>query len=108
MIVNVFNSRVSQEEGGPSIDSEGNIAFHQAIIKASDNIFISQFGEIVRAALHHTIYMSVLAAVDHVESIDSHRKLLEVIERHNPEQAYVAMSRVLSRTMLDLELRRPA
>lgn len=102
LIVNAFNSMVSQDESGPSIDSEGDIAFHQAIIKASGNIFISQFGGIVRAALHHTIYMSVRAAADHAESIESHRKLLEAIERRNPEQAYVEMSRVLRRTMLDM------
>jgi len=101
-IVNAFNRMTSKNQNGVMIDSEGDIDFHQAIIKASGNIFISQFGGIVRAALYHTIYMSVRAATDHAESIESHRLLLEAIERRNPEQSYMAMSRVLSRTMLDM------
>ena len=101
-ITRAYRQMVKNDEAGTTIDSEGDIAFHQEIIRASGNIFISQFRGAIRAALHHTIHMSVRAADDHAESIDNHKRLLDAIERRNPQRAYQAMIDVLSRAMLDM------
>ncbi len=89
------------------IDQEGDMAFHEAIIKASGNLFISQFGGVIRAALYHTINLSVRALQNHAESIDNHRRLLNAIESRNSPEAYAAMVHVLERTMTDMKIQNP-
>lgn len=101
-ISRTYKQMVKNENADSAIDTEGDIAFHQAIIRASGNIFISQFRGAIRAALYHTIHMSVRAAEDHAESIANHKRLLDAIERRNPEQAYSAMVDVLKRAMIDM------
>ncbi|MDT8421333.1 MAG: FadR/GntR family transcriptional regulator [Desulfuromonadales bacterium] len=87
-----------------SIDPEGDVAFHQSIIKASGNMFVAQFGGAIRAALHHTIYLSGKEAIDQVQSIENHRQLLHAIENHDARNAYHIMGRILKLTVADLGL----
>ncbi|MDH4018847.1 MAG: FadR family transcriptional regulator [Xanthomonadales bacterium] len=89
------------------INPQGDMAFHEAIINASGNLFISQFGGVIRAALFHTISSSVRALHDHSESIENHRRLLNAIESRNPQQAYAAMVQVLQRTLTDMKILNP-
>ncbi|TFG62074.1 MAG: FadR family transcriptional regulator [Nitrospirales bacterium] len=84
--------------------TEADIEFHKAIIKASGNLFVAQFGGAVRAALHHTIYLSNKASVDHRDSYECHRRVLDSIENRNAKGAYAAMGRVLRNTISDLGL----
>lgn len=89
------------------IDQEGDMAFHEAIIKASGNLFVSQFGSVIRAALYHTINLSVRALNNHATSIDNHRRLLNAIEGRNSQKAYSAMVCVLEQTMTDMNIQNP-
>lgn len=89
------------------IDPEGDVAFHQSIIKASGNMFVAQFGGAIRAALHHTIYLSGREAIDQVQSIENHRQLLYAIENHDAGSAYDIMGRILKLTVADLGLPKP-
>lgn len=97
-----FSSMV--DAGGMCINTEADIAFHKAIIKACGNLFVSQFGNAIQAALHHTIYMSNKANIDHQASIECHRQILKAIENRDSGGAYAAMSRVLKNTMFDMGL----
>ena len=86
------------------IDPEGDVAFHQGIIKASGNMFVAQFGGAVRAALYHTIYLSGKEAIDQPGSIENHRQLLNAIENRDALRAYSLMTRILNLTASDLGL----
>lgn len=103
-IFSAFNLMVKKSDDGTHnvINPDGDILFHQAILKASGNIFVSQFGGAIKAALHHTINMSVIAADNHQESIDNHRELFDAIECRDPEKAYISMNSVLGKTLSDL------
>jgi len=97
-------SVVQQGEDHAWLDCEADIDFHKAIMKASGNLFVSQFGVAVRAALYHTIYRSNKATRHTIDSLECHRLVLEAIENRNSEQAYLRMASVLSNTIRDLGL----
>lgn len=105
-IRNSFAGMRSQNpvSGALQIDTEADIEFHKAVIKASGNLFVAQFGSAIRAALHHTIYLSNKASIDPNFSIACHRQVLEGIENRNPQMAYHGMYRVLKNTITDLNL----
>jgi DNA-binding FadR family transcriptional regulator len=86
------------------IDPEGDVAFHQAIIKASGNMFVAQFGGAVRAALYHTIYLSGKEAINQPGSIENHRQVVNAIENRDARSAYTIMIRILDMTISDLGL----
>lgn len=86
------------------LDTEADIDFHKAIIQASGNLFISQIGGAIQAALHHTIYLSNKANIDHKHSLECHRQVLTSIENRNPKGAYAGMCCVLENTISDLGL----
>ena len=101
-----FARMASSDAGtaGVVLDTEADIEFHKAIIKASGNLFITQFGGAIRAALHHTIYLSNKSNIDHQKSHDCHRRVLEAIENRDSRAAYDGMCRVLKNTISDLKL----
>jgi GntR family galactonate operon transcriptional repressor len=90
--------------GNQRIDPEGDVAFHQGIIKASGNMFVAQFGGAVRAALYHTIYLSRKEAIDQAGSLENHRQVLNAIENRDARGAYSIMIRILDGTVADLGL----
>jgi DNA-binding FadR family transcriptional regulator len=92
------------DSGGGTIDTTADIEFHKAIIKACGNLFVSQFGNAIQAALHHTIYMSNKASIDPKASLECHRGILEAIEARDSAGAYAAMCRVLRNTIFDMGL----
>lgn len=108
-INSTFEQMLISGSGGEveEIDPAGDMVFHEAIIKASGNLFISQFGSVIRSALFHTISSSVRALQDHSESIDNHRRLLNAIESRNSQQAYAAMVLVLQRALTDMKIQNP-
>ncbi len=86
------------------MDNEADIEFHKTIMRASGNLFISQFGGTIRAALYHTIYQSNRATKNTLQSLEAHKSVLEAIESRNSHQAYLRMAKVLSNTIRDLGL----
>ncbi len=92
------------ETNGVTLNTEADIDFHKAIINASGNLFISQIGGAIQAALHHTIYLSNKANIDHGASLECHRQVLTSIENRNPKGAYTGMCCVLKNTISDLGL----
>lgn len=92
------------EEAEAFMDNEADIEFHKTIMKASGNLFVSQFGGTIRAALYHTIYLSNRATKNTHQSLEAHKSVLEAIESRNSQQAYLRMANVLSNTIRDLGL----
>ena len=102
-----FNRMLPQgDDANPKavLDTEADIDFHKSIISACGNLFLAQFGSAIKGALHHTIYLSNKANIDHAASLDCHRKVLNAIEDRNPEAAYKGMWCVLNNTISDLDL----
>ena len=95
---------VETETGQITLNTEADIDFHRAIIKASGNLFLSQLGGAIQGALHHTIYLSNKANIDHRASLECHRRVLFAIENRNSEDAYAGMCCVLRNTINDLKL----
>ena len=93
-----------QAAGEVQLNTDADIEFHKAIIQASGNLFVAQFGNAISAALHHTIYLSNKANIDHRQSLICHRRVLEAIENRNSKAAYDGMCRVLKNTITDLKL----
>lgn len=87
-----------------TLNTAADIDFHKAIIKASGNLFISQIGGAIQAALHHTIYLSNKANIDHAASLACHHRVLTSIANRNAEGAYAGMCNVLENTISDLGL----
>lgn len=90
--------------GEIQLNTEADIEFHKAIIQASGNLFVAQFGNAISAALHHTIYLSNKANIDHRQSLECHRRVLDAIENRNSKAAYDGMCSVLKNTITDLKL----
>lgn len=88
-----------------SLDTEADIEFHKSILKACGNLFLSQFGSAIQGALHHTIYLSNKIRINHIYSLECHRRVIEAIENRDPQKAYVAMCGVLNNTITDLDLK---
>ncbi len=86
------------------MDNEADIDFHKSIMKASGNLFVSQFGHTIRAALYHTIYLSNRASEHTYQSLEAHKSVLDAIENRNSQEAYLRMANVLSNTIRDLGL----
>lgn len=101
----IRNHLKSMEDAeGRTINTPADIEFHKAIIKACGNLFVSQFGNAIQAALHHTIYLSNKANMDHKASLECHRSILKAIEDRDSAGAYAAMCRVLKNTIFDMGL----
>ena len=98
----MWDSEIGSNE--VTLNTEADIDFHKAIIKASGNLFISQIGGAIQAALHHTIYLSNKANIDHLASLECHRQVLTSIENRDSAGAYAGMCSVLENTISDLGL----
>ncbi|MGE4534489.1 FadR/GntR family transcriptional regulator [Halomonas sp.] len=95
--------------------SEHDVAFHDAIYRASHNLVWRQMGRLLRPSIIALIQRSHHQADSLADSLARHRQLLDAIRLRQPEAAREATERVLERTAADLGLdpggrkvRRPA
>jgi len=94
----------NKDQGVVTLDTEADIDFHESIIKACGNLFLSQFGSAIQGALYHTIYLSNKNQINHEYSLECHRQVLLAIEDRDPKRAYSSMCRVLNNAISDLNL----
>ncbi|MFC0312151.1 FCD domain-containing protein [Chromohalobacter canadensis] len=96
------------------VHTEYDVAFHDAIYRASHNLVWRQMGLLLRpsivALIHHSHHQ--VNSLD--DSLERHRQVLEAIRMRQPDAARMATERVLERTASDLgvdngarKLRRP-
>ncbi|MFP4264019.1 MAG: FadR/GntR family transcriptional regulator [Halomonas sp.] len=95
--------------------AEHDVAFHDAIYRASHNLVWRQMGRLLRPSIIALIQRSHDQADSLADSLERHRRLLDAIRLRQPEAAREATERVLARTAADLGLdpggrkvRRPA
>jgi len=93
------------------VDSEGrdteswsiaDLAFHTAIIEASENWVYRQFIVAIRAALMASFQMTNRASQSHAEAIELHRRVYEAIQRRQPEKAKQAMQELIGLAREDM------
>lgn len=94
---------------------EHDVAFHDAIYRASHNLVWRQMGLLLRPSIVTLIQHSQHQAASLDDSLALHRRVLEAIRLRQPDAAREATEQVLARTADDLgvddggrQLRRPA
>nr|WP_319389810.1 FadR/GntR family transcriptional regulator [uncultured Cohaesibacter sp.] len=82
--------------------SNADIAFHEAIYRATHNLVWAQIVHILRPAILLVIKTSNETAEELRESLERHRRLMEAIRMRDSDAAHVAATRILSQTGYDL------
>jgi DNA-binding FadR family transcriptional regulator len=82
--------RMEAAEAGDDDPLEADIAFHIAILAASDNPFYRQFRDVVTTALRTSIRFTNRFK-GRTASLPQHRAVLRAIEKRNPDRAQKAM-----------------
>ncbi|SNY89965.1 DNA-binding transcriptional regulator, FadR family [Cohaesibacter sp. ES.047] len=95
-----WERRASHGERDPF--STADIAFHEAIYRATHNLVWAQIVHILRPAILLVIRTSNETAEELRESLERHRRLMESIRMRDAEAAYTAAGRILSQTGFDL------
>ncbi|QJQ97010.1 FadR family transcriptional regulator [Halomonas sp. PA5] len=82
--------------------AEYDVAFHEAIYRASHNLVWRQMGLLLRPSIVALIHHSQHNATTLEDSLERHRQLFEAIRLRQPDAARLATERVLERTAADL------
>ena len=93
-------ARMQAAEHGHDNTLDADIAFHVAVLKASNNPFYSQFQDVVATALRSSIQFTNRIK-GHSASINDHAAVRNAIARKKPEAARVAMKKIIG-DVLDL------
>ncbi len=81
---------------------EGDVQFHAAILKASDNLFLNGFKELFSLAIETTIRLTFEGVKDTSPSIKCHRELYEAIRSRDPIWARKVASKILDYSVQDM------
>lgn len=84
--------------------SQFDMAFHEAIYRASHNVVWAQLAHILRPCIRLVIRRSSSTADELEDSLSRHSDLMEQIRLRDPEAAYDAAVRIMQRTAIDLGL----
>ncbi|MFC4296326.1 FadR/GntR family transcriptional regulator [Novosphingobium tardum] len=87
--------RMKAAEAGDDDPLESDIAFHVAILEASNNAFFAQFRDVVGAALRTSIRFTN-RVVGRTASVPDHAAVLEAICEGDPDRARAAMRHLIS------------
>lgn len=95
--------RMSVEDSGRTQESvQGDIDFHNIILDAAGNIFISRLKDLCSISVELVIRLTYGRVESLTDSLDNHRRLFEAIRARQPELARIEARRVLSKTVYDL------
>lgn len=87
-------------------DIEGSVAadvaFHTAVLHASHNPFLTNFGAMIGAALRTAFRMTTSASENYAATLGTHGEVLEAIRLRQPDAARAAMERLLGIAISDL------
>ncbi|WP_447895088.1 FadR/GntR family transcriptional regulator [Vreelandella sp. GE22] len=92
---NLRNATCAEER---RLHSEYDVAFHEAIFKATHNIVWAQLSHILRPSIYMLISMSNDSASNPDEALERHRVLMESIRMRRPREAFNAALAVLAGT----------
>lgn len=101
-IIDAALERIAQAEAGLDDATEANIAFHNAVLRASNNPFHIQYRGAVAAALRTSIRF-IARRPEHTPSLFHQRDVRDAIFRGNQEQAAQAMRRLIRTVIAVIE-----
>jgi len=87
-------ARMEEAEKGHDSTLDADIAFHIAVLQASNNPFFLQFRDVVRTALRSSIQFTNRIK-GRSASVADHAAVRHAIARHHPDGARVAMRRII-------------
>lgn len=96
---NFRQSEIAEER---QIHSDHDVAFHEAIFKATHNIVWAQLSHILRPSIELVIRESNTTTSRPQESLDRHQAVMEAIRMRQPERAAEAARDVLQGTRMAL------
>lgn len=76
--------------------TEADLAFHEAVLHATDNELMISLFSVVETALGSYFVLSARKAADFKYSLPHHKKVLDAIRRRQPEVARAAMQKTVS------------
>jgi GntR family transcriptional regulator, galactonate operon transcriptional repressor len=82
---------------------EADLAFHTAILAASKNTVLRNFGAMIGAALRTMFRVSDQANRSYTETLEVHREVLSAIRLQDPEGARERMRRLITKAVSDIE-----
>ncbi|MGW8194572.1 MAG: FadR/GntR family transcriptional regulator [Desulforhopalus sp.] len=83
--------------------TQGDIDFHNIILDASGNIFLSRMRDLCMISVGLIVRLTFEKVASVTTSIDNHYRLLEAIRSRNPEMARKEALNVLIKTVHDLK-----
>ncbi|GAB2795690.1 FadR/GntR family transcriptional regulator [Halomonas shantousis] len=90
------------------LHSDYDVAFHEAIFRATHNIVWAQLSHILRPSISLLVSISNVSETDDpAESLERHRRLMESIRARQPRDAFRAAQSVLAGTAKALGLESP-
>lgn len=101
-IASAFADMVDSEGRDTESWSMADLAFHTAIVEATENWVYRQFIVAIRAALMASFQMTNRASQSHEEAIATHRKVYEAIQRRAPDEARHAMFELIELARRDM------
>ncbi|WP_228160726.1 MULTISPECIES: FadR/GntR family transcriptional regulator [Marinobacter] len=87
--------------------SEFDVAFHEAIFRATHNIVWTQLSHILRPSIYLLIARSNVHTADPAESLERHRRVMDAIRARQPREAFLAAQDVLASTAAALGIEMP-
>lgn len=84
--------------------NEADIAYHQALLRASKNAVFQQLSNTIGTALAYSFRLTTERARDPGASIANHGEVIVCIRERDPAGAYAAMERLLDIAIIDLGL----
>lgn len=102
-----MNEALSRMSEGISVrtpeSTQGDIDFHNLILKTSGNIFLSRLRDLCMVSVELVVRLTFGKVASVGPSIDNHRRLFEAIRARQPESARRMAKQVLCKTVHDLQ-----
>lgn len=83
---------IETEERGGAAQIQADVDFHMALLEASHNPMLRSVGSLIESALEITFTIGWRMASD---AVLQHRAVYEAVRDHQPDEAFVAMRRLL-------------
>ena len=83
---------------------EHDLRFHQAILEATGNAFLTSMGHVIESALAFSFKLSARARETRTYSLPLHKMVLERIEKGDARGAQAAMLRLLENARNEIEI----
>jgi len=103
-IVLAFDAMTEAADSNVSGWVEADVAFHKAILRAANNIVLTQLSSVLSAALRSALRSSAMARPDFGTALRSHGAVLDAIRNREPDRAEATMLSLLATAVQNLSI----